>query len=110
LLLSLPPGRSYQVIFMERPLSEVVASQAEMIRRRGTSAGLQVHLNQVNAWVGQNPEIQLCRVQYRQVLRDPKGVSEIVRWFLERALDIESMAQHVDQSLYRHRTRMPSAT
>ena len=37
LLFALPPGREYRVIFMQRPLPEVVASQAEMIRRRGTS-------------------------------------------------------------------------
>src|ERR1700689_3053812 len=59
LLLALPAGHQYRIIFMERPLAEVVASQAEMIRRRGTSgpkladsvllAALQAHLNQVNS-------------------------------------------------------------
>src|SRR5579863_10329465 len=58
LLLALPAGHDYRIIFMERPLTEVVASQAEMIRRRGTKgaalpeaalmAGLKMHLNQVN--------------------------------------------------------------
>src|SRR5579885_3750093 len=33
LLMSLPSGRDYRVVFMERALPEVVASQAEMIRR-----------------------------------------------------------------------------
>ena len=37
LLLSLPPGRNYKVIFMERPLPEVLASQDEMLKRRGTT-------------------------------------------------------------------------
>jgi len=37
LLFALPTGRNYRMIFMQRPLSEVVASQAEMIRRRGTT-------------------------------------------------------------------------
>ena len=36
LLLSLPEGRNYKVIFMERPLPEVLASQDEMLKRRGT--------------------------------------------------------------------------
>src|ERR1700723_3759963 len=37
LLFSLPADRDYRIIFMERPLTEVVASQAEMIRRRGSA-------------------------------------------------------------------------
>ena len=113
LLFALPGRRSYQIVFMERPLSEIVVSQAEMIRRRGTSgaalsdaaliAGLQAHLNQVNAWLQHRPDIRLCRVQYHRVLRDPKGVSEIVQNFLQRSLDVTLMAQQIDLALYRHR-------
>jgi len=115
LLFALPAGRSYQIIFMERPLSEVVTSQAEMIRRRGTSgaalsaaalvAGLQAHLSQVNAWLQRRPDILLCRLEYHQVLRDPRCVSETVQRFLQGTLDLESMARQVDQSLYRCRTQ-----
>src|SRR5947207_7639439 len=36
LLLSLPRGRTYKLIFMERPLPEVLASQDEMLKRRGS--------------------------------------------------------------------------
>jgi hypothetical protein len=36
LLLSLPANHEYRVIFMQRPLHEVMASQDEMLRRRGT--------------------------------------------------------------------------
>jgi len=114
LLFAIRSGRSYDIIFMERPLPEVVASQAEMIRRRGTSgaalsdaamiAGLQAHLNQVNAWLDHRPEVRIVRVAYHEVLRDPKGVSEIVQNFLQRTLDTESMARQVDPALYRHRT------
>jgi hypothetical protein len=115
LLFALPAGHDYQMIFMERPLSEVVTSQAEMIRRRGTSgaalseaaliAGLQAHLNQVNAWLQRKPDILLCRVAYHQVLRDPMSVSETVQRFLQRKLDLESMTRQVDHSLYRCRAQ-----
>jgi hypothetical protein len=115
LLFALPARRSYQILFMERPLSEVVTSQAEMLRRRGTSGaalseaalitGLQAHLNQVNAWLQRRPDILLCRVEYHQVLRDPRCASETVERFLQRTLDLESMARQVDQSLYRCRTQ-----
>jgi hypothetical protein len=36
LLLSLPAGHEYRVVFMQRPLSEGIASQDPMLRRRGT--------------------------------------------------------------------------
>src|SRR5437588_5987682 len=36
LILSLPSGHEYRIIFMQRPLPEVMASQDEMRRRRGT--------------------------------------------------------------------------
>lgn len=115
LLFALPAGHDYQILFMERPLTEVVASQAEMIRRRGTSGaalseaalitGLQAHLNLVDAWLQHQPEFLLCRVEYHQVLRDPRLASETVQRFLQRTLNLDSMAQLVDQSLYRCRTQ-----
>jgi hypothetical protein len=36
LLLSLPAEHVYRIIFMQRPLPEVMASQDEMLRHRGT--------------------------------------------------------------------------
>jgi hypothetical protein len=115
LLFALPAGRNYQILFMERPLSEVVISQAEMIRHRGVSgaalseaaliAGLQAHLNQVHAWLQGKPDIGVCRMEYHQVLRDPRCASETVQRFLQRTLDLESMTRRVDHSLYRCRTK-----
>jgi hypothetical protein len=115
LLFALPAGRDYRIIFMERPLPEVVASQAEMIRRRGTSgaalpetaliAGLRAHLNQVTAWLAQKHDILVKRLEYHQVLREPRSVAEDVQNFLQRELDTESMVRQVDLSLYRHRTQ-----
>jgi hypothetical protein len=114
LLFAVPVGRTYRIIFMERPLPEVVASQAEMIRRRGTSgatvpeaaliAGLRAHLNQVNAWLAQRSEILVRRQPYHDVLRDPAGASQSIRTFLDRELDIAAMTKQVDPSLYRNRT------
>lgn len=114
LLMALPAGRDYRVIFLERPLPEVVASQSEMIRRRGTlgagltdsalMAGLQAHLNQVNAWLRGRADIHLHRVQYHDLLRDPLRISEEIQRFLDRPLNAHAMAQQVDPSLYRCRS------
>src|ERR1700758_4513342 len=58
LLLSLPPEYEYRIIFMQRPLPEVMASQDEMLRRRGSTDSVphdvmtkafQDHLKKVDA-------------------------------------------------------------
>jgi hypothetical protein len=113
LLFALPAGRDYQIIFVQRPLPEVVASQAEMIRRRGTTgaalppaaliAGLGAHLNQVNAWLRDKANISVYRVEHRDVLQQPLRTSESIQQFLKCPLNVVAMSQQIDQSLYRQR-------
>jgi hypothetical protein len=117
LLFALPAGHEYRIIFLQRALAEVVASQAEMIRRRGTTgaalapaaliAGLGAHLNQVNAWLRDRANTSIHRVGHHDVLRDPLRVSESIQRFLNRPLDVIAMSRQVDTSLYRQ--RLPSA-
>lgn len=113
LLLSVPEGRNYKVIFMERSLPEVLASQDEMLRRRGQSdveshdvmtAAFQDHLRDVNAWLRNRADISVYRLDYKQVLHDPAGSSGAIKAFLALDLDVEAMARQVDPSLYRNRS------
>jgi hypothetical protein len=113
LLFALPGGRDYRIVFMQRPLAEVVASQAEMIRRRGTTgaaltpaaliAGLGAHLNQVNAWLRDRANISVHRVEHHDVLREPVRFSESIQQFLNLPLDVVAMSRQIDTSLYRQR-------
>ena len=112
LLLSLPEGRNYKLIFMERPLPEVLASQDEMLKRRGTtdpvdSAALYTafrdHMKEVIAWLERREGIPICRMGYRKVLSDPAGSAKTLCAFLDVALNVELMALAVDRSLYRNR-------
>jgi hypothetical protein len=115
LLFALPAGREYRVIFMQRPLPEVVASQAEMIRRRGTTgaamapaaliAVLGAHLNQVNAWLKDKANISIHRVEHGEVLGEPLRVSESIQQFLNCPLNVDAMSQQIDKSLYRQRSQ-----
>lgn len=113
LLLSLPQGRDYRVIFMERPLPEVLASQDEMLRRRGNSdllsheamrKAFQAHLQDVVRWFTDRPEIPVLRVGYRRVLQNPRESADAVKRFLALDLDVEAMAREVDPVLYRNRS------
>jgi hypothetical protein len=112
LLLSLPHGRNYKVVFMERPLPEVLASQDEMLKRRGSNdsvdpalltSGFRNHMKEVVAWLEQREDIAVCRVGYRKVLSDPSGSAKTVRDFLDLDLNVEAMGREVDPSLYRNR-------
>ena len=112
LLLSIPRGRDYKVIFMERPLPEVLASQEEMLRRHGKSDSLgpdlltsafKDHLRQIRAWLEARTDLAVCRVGYRKLVTEPPAVAEAVRDFLALDLNIEAMVRQVDATLYRTR-------
>ncbi len=112
LLFSLPRDRVYKLVFMERPLAEVLASQDEMLKRRGAvqpvdASDLQEafrdHMREVAACLEHRDDLPLCRVGYRKLLADPKAGATAVRDFLELDLDIDAMAAQVDPALYRNR-------
>lgn len=118
LLLSLPSTHEYRIIFMQRPLAEVMASQEQMLRHRGTTGtpgddsaikqAFQNHLFEVNAWLNGKPNVKVMRVQYHSVLKEPKVVAEGITQFLGFALNVEAMAQQVDATLYRQRAKNPA--
>lgn len=112
LLFALPRGRDYKLIFMERPLPEVLASQDEMLKRRGSSdlvdhalltQAFREHMQQVISWLELRTEIPICRMGFRKVLRDPSGSAQTICDFLEVNLNKEAMARAVEVSLYRNR-------
>jgi hypothetical protein len=115
LLLSLPAGHEYRIIFMQRPLAEVIKSQDEMLRRRGTykegvnpaaiSAAFEKHLGEVHAWIEDKSYVKALRVPYHDVLSKSKEISEHIAEFLGLPLNVGAMTQQVDASLYRNRAK-----
>jgi hypothetical protein len=119
LILSLPARHEYRVVFMQRPLPEVVKSQDEMLRRRGNEDSVtdssaaasaieeafQRHLIEVNRWLAAKANVQVLRVHYHRVLREPKLVAEELAAFLQVPLDVPAMVRQVDGSLYRNRMK-----
>ncbi len=113
LLRYLPDGHSYKVIFMERKIQEVLASQKKMMRRRGETADevpdeimegiFEKHLVEIGDWLSQQPNIEAIQVSYNMTLQDPETTAERVAAFLGGGLDTEKMTQVVDPRLYRQR-------
>jgi hypothetical protein len=115
LLLSLPEGHEYRVIFMQRPLREVLASQEVMLDNRGTAkpgtdnsviaAAFERHLREVHAWLDKKDYVKTLRVPYHEALRDAEGIGQKLSHFLEIGLNLEALARQVDATLYRNRSR-----
>ena len=115
LLTSLPNGHEYRVIFMQRPLPEVLASQEVMLRHRGTgkpgtntsavATAFESHLREVDAWLGSKSYLKILRVPYHDVLHNAGDIGGKLVQFLEISLGVEAMTRQVDASLYRNRSR-----
>lgn len=114
LILSLPDGHEYKIVFMQRPMPEVLKSQDEMLKRRGTYEGatppavgelFQRHLIEVNRFLSSKPNTSVYRIHYHRVLREPQVVAEEVAAFVGVPLDVKAMVGQVDGSLYRNRMK-----
>jgi hypothetical protein len=115
LLTWLPETYNYQVLFMERDLDEVMASQDAMLERRGESASAgkhdatraiyAQHLQQVDRFMANRRCFTRLSVGYRDVVADPEREARRIQAFLGRPLDVAGMAAVTDPRLYRNRPR-----
>lgn len=113
LLEHLPSRYNYRIIFMQRDLGEVVASQNVMLARRGEPASAmtdaevrtayETHLRAVFRLIAGRSDMSVIEVPYREALDHPLEQARRVRAFLERPLDEAAMAGAVDRDLYRTR-------
>lgn len=109
----LPEGYDYQVVFMQRDLDEVIASQNKMLLRRGEPERIEDvasmrriyarHLEEVHRFLDHRRCFKTLAVNYRDVLDQPSIEAARLAQFLQRPLDIERMAVAVDPALYRNR-------
>ncbi len=113
LLEYLPPEYEYSVLFMNRKMPEVLASQRKMLERRGEKSDisdekladlLHKHVRQVKAWLVHQPNFEMLDLDYNAMLVDPEPWAEQINAFLGGRLDVRAMVQVVDPNLYRNRT------
>jgi hypothetical protein len=113
LLKHLPPDYEYKVIFMRRQIEETLASQRQMLIRRGeviNRAGdkrlaelFRRHLVWLDSRLKKQANTGLVYVDYGAVIANPVEQAKKVNQFLHHRLDIEAMAGVVDPALYRQR-------
>jgi hypothetical protein len=116
LLTWLPETCDYRVVFMQRDLDEIIASQNQMLARRGEPAGAAdatmhnlyaEHLQKMERFLASRRCFRTLPVSYRDVVDDPERQASRIKDFLDRPLDVARMAACVDRHLYRNRRRDP---
>ncbi len=113
LLTHLPDTYTYKVLFMQRHIEEVLASQKRMLVRRGEDPDkvndiemarlFESHVEKVYTWIAKQPHITHMNVDYNEMLVDPMPQILSIRTFLKRDLDVAQMTATVDPALYRQR-------
>jgi len=113
LLRYLPESVDYRVLFMQRHLEEVIASQNRMLTRAGESVGsmepdalraqYEAHLKTVRFILGGRPCFDTLEVAHADVVGDPAGSARRVARFLGGHLDADRMAAAVKPVLHRNR-------
>lgn len=112
LLYDLPLSRQFRVIFMERKMVEILASQKKMLERKGVNRGeddkvlsrlFQNHLNEIKSWLRENGNFEVLYINYNGLLSTPLPHVEMIKNFISKPLDIGEMISVIDKSLYRQR-------
>jgi hypothetical protein len=113
LLRLVPPQYPCRVIVMRRAMPEILASQRQMLIRRGKPADaaqdaelatlFERHLRRLDEWLQQQPHMRVLDIHYNTLLDAPAEPIAQVNRFLGGSLDTARMAQVIDQGLYRQR-------
>ncbi len=113
LIMSLPSQLRCKVVFMNRAVAEVVASQNKMLARGGkvwdrsmdgrVAALFEQHLREVKEWLESQPNLEVLHLNYADVVAGPEQAAEKISRFLGLDLDSKKMAAAVDPGLYRNR-------
>ncbi len=113
LLQQLPASYDYRVIFMQRNLDEIIASQRKMLIRREEDPDkvddekiksiLENHLTEIDQWIRKQTNIESIDIPYNRLVQDAEAYLQQINQFLDYALDVQAMARVIDPSLYRQR-------
>ncbi len=120
LLVHLPPTYTYNIIFMRREMSEILASQKKMLINRGEDPNkindeeiarlFETHLSKVLDWISNQPNMKRIDINYNQLLKDPEPQVKQINQFLGNTLHVDEMLKVINPGLYRQRSEPVSST
>lgn len=109
----LPQDFRYKIIFMRRNIGEILASQQQMLVRRGEPTDtisdekmrqtFERHLEDVESWLTAQPNITVLDINYNEVIGNPLPSIQRINDFLKVELDGNRMIGVVNKNLYRNR-------
>ncbi len=112
LLEYLPAKYHYKVIFMERAIGEVLASQKKMLVNRQEDSTIsdaemqdqfQKHVAAAKYWLARQPNISVLYVDYNKMLTAPDPLCQTIADFVDMGLGVEKMCAVPNERLYRNR-------
>jgi hypothetical protein len=112
LLEYLPGDHHYKVIFMERAIQEILASQQKMLSRRNEKSAtddadmqkqFEQHLAASKYWLARQSNIEVMYVEYNKMIANPDEYCSQIAEFLGIPLDVEKMRSVPNERLYRNR-------
>lgn len=113
LLYHLPLSLHYKVLFVQRDMQEILASQKKMLDRVGQPTNtvsddvlaqkFETHLQKVQEWIKAQKNIECFYVSYNDIMKDPLPRAHEIQQFLQQPLNVEDMVSVVDPALYRNR-------
>jgi hypothetical protein len=113
LLYDLPRDWTYWIVFMQRNLNEVIASQDVMLARRGHGGSdmtkeklinlFEKQLGEFDDWAKKQPNFRMLYVSYNETLRDPRPTVRALNEFLGGQLNTAAMENVIEPQLYRQR-------
>ena len=113
LLKYLPSNHRYQIIFMQRTIDEILASQKKMLIRRGEATNkisdeqlktlYEKHLLDVKSWLDSHENCSVIYVNYNFLLENPQSSISKIKQFLGGKLNENRMVGIIDPNLYRQR-------
>ncbi len=117
LVTELPGGHAYRLVWMRRPLDEVLASQREMLMRLGgepddlpSERWVAIFRDQDRAlerWLDERGDARALLVEYRDAVSNPGATARNLDAFLGGELDCEAICRVVDPALYRRKADPP---
>ena len=114
LLEFLPADFTYKVIFMEREIREILASQRKMLEHRNKSSDgdearieeqFHKHLAAIKPWLARQPHMETLRISYNDLMSNPEPHCRRVIEFTCAPLDLERMLSVPNARLYRNKFR-----
>lgn len=114
LLKHLPADHLYKVVFMRRNMQEILASQRQMLIRRGEptdtipdekmAALFNKHLGDIFAWLERQSNFDVIYIDYNETLINAEPSIRRINQFFGGSLDAEKMTEAIDRALHRQRT------